>query len=173
MKNVAPVRKELGVRTLFNILGPLTNPAGPRSGLIGCAFGDLAEVVAGLHENFDPDVLDDIIATTEKVRLTEIRKVVKIVPASDDGPAVVVDEDGQPVPGVTIKYPETTAKVVAMPGARTMETGKMPSTRKQAASVAPETSTVWPLERSDAYTASGMLSPARSDPLRCDSKNSE
>ena len=28
MKNVAPVRREMGIRTIFNILGPLTNPAG-------------------------------------------------------------------------------------------------------------------------------------------------
>ncbi len=35
MKNVAPIRKELGVRTIFNILGPLTNPARPKYQLIG------------------------------------------------------------------------------------------------------------------------------------------
>jgi anthranilate phosphoribosyltransferase len=35
MKNVAPIRKELGVRTIFNLLGPLTNPAGAQSQLIG------------------------------------------------------------------------------------------------------------------------------------------
>lgn len=40
------VRRELGVPTVFNILGPLTNPAWPRAGLIGCAFGNLAEVMA-------------------------------------------------------------------------------------------------------------------------------
>lgn len=35
MKNVAPIRKELGIRTIFNILGPLTNPARPNYQLIG------------------------------------------------------------------------------------------------------------------------------------------
>ncbi|MGC8766440.1 MAG: bifunctional anthranilate synthase component II/anthranilate phosphoribosyltransferase [Brevinematia bacterium] len=35
MKNVAPIRKELGIRTIFNILGPLTNPARPTYQLIG------------------------------------------------------------------------------------------------------------------------------------------
>ncbi|GAA3037850.1 anthranilate phosphoribosyltransferase [Gordonia defluvii] len=41
-----PPRKELGVPTVFNVLGPLTNPAQPRAGLIGCAFADLAPVLA-------------------------------------------------------------------------------------------------------------------------------
>jgi len=43
MKHVAPVRRELGVRTIFNILGPLTNPAGATSQLLGVARPDLAE----------------------------------------------------------------------------------------------------------------------------------
>ncbi len=41
MKNVAPVRKEMGVRTLFNILGPLTNPAGAPNQLLGVFHPDL------------------------------------------------------------------------------------------------------------------------------------
>lgn len=47
-KYAGPPRREIGVPTVFNLLGPLTNPAGPRAGLIGCAFGDLAEVMAGV-----------------------------------------------------------------------------------------------------------------------------
>ncbi|HIH19302.1 TPA: anthranilate phosphoribosyltransferase [Candidatus Micrarchaeota archaeon] len=35
MKNVAPIRRELGIRTVFNILGPLTNPAGAHAQLLG------------------------------------------------------------------------------------------------------------------------------------------
>ncbi len=45
MKNVAPVRKELGVRTIFNILGPLTNPAGAPNILLGVFHPDLV----GIH----------------------------------------------------------------------------------------------------------------------------
>src|SRR5690606_13334108 len=44
MKNVAPVRKEMGVRTLFNILGPLTNPAGAPNTLMGVFHPDLVGI---------------------------------------------------------------------------------------------------------------------------------
>ena len=45
MKNVAPVRRELGVRTLFNILGPLTNPAGAPNILLGVFHPDLVGIL--------------------------------------------------------------------------------------------------------------------------------
>jgi anthranilate phosphoribosyltransferase len=44
MKNIAPVRRELGVRTIFNILGPLTNPAGAPNQLQGVFHEDLVGI---------------------------------------------------------------------------------------------------------------------------------
>lgn len=44
MKHVAPVRREMGVRTLFNILGPLTNPAGAPNTLMGVFHPDLVGI---------------------------------------------------------------------------------------------------------------------------------
>jgi anthranilate phosphoribosyltransferase len=44
MKNVAPVRKELGIRTIFNILGPLTNPADAPNILMGVFHPDLVGI---------------------------------------------------------------------------------------------------------------------------------
>ena len=44
MKNVGPVRRELGVRTIFNILGPLTNPAGAPNILMGVFHPDLVGI---------------------------------------------------------------------------------------------------------------------------------
>ena len=44
MKHVAPIRKELGVRTIFNILGPLTNPAGAKNQMMGVFHRDLVGI---------------------------------------------------------------------------------------------------------------------------------
>jgi anthranilate phosphoribosyltransferase len=46
MRHAGPVRRELGVPTAFNFLGPLTNPARPRAGAIGCADARMAPVMA-------------------------------------------------------------------------------------------------------------------------------
>ena len=46
MKNVAAVRKEMGVRTMFNILGPLTNPAGAGNQVMGVFHPDLVGILA-------------------------------------------------------------------------------------------------------------------------------
>jgi anthranilate phosphoribosyltransferase len=69
MKYVAPVRRELGVRTIFNILGPLVNPAGANMELLGVYDADLIEPMArvlsnlGVHSGmvvFGQDGLDEI-----------------------------------------------------------------------------------------------------------------
>ena len=46
MRHTGPVRRELGIPTAMNVLGPLTNPAQPRAGLVGCADARLAPVLA-------------------------------------------------------------------------------------------------------------------------------
>jgi len=46
MRHAAPVRRELGVRTVFNLLGPLTNPAGARRQLVGVYARELVEPMA-------------------------------------------------------------------------------------------------------------------------------
>ena len=46
MRHAAPVRKELAARTVFNVLGPLTNPAGARAQVVGVYAPDLVETIA-------------------------------------------------------------------------------------------------------------------------------
>jgi len=48
MKNVGPVRRELGVRTIFNVLGPLTNPAAASVQIVGVARPELLEPLAAV-----------------------------------------------------------------------------------------------------------------------------
>jgi len=46
MRHAAPVRRELGTRTIFNVLGPLTNPAGARAGVFGVYSAALVRTIA-------------------------------------------------------------------------------------------------------------------------------
>ena len=59
MKVVAPVRREMGVRTLFNILGPLTNPAGAPSILMGVFHPDLVGIQARVLQELCVGANDD------------------------------------------------------------------------------------------------------------------
>ncbi|PEG34617.1 anthranilate phosphoribosyltransferase [Mycolicibacterium duvalii] len=71
-RHAGAVRREIGVPTVFNLLGPLTNPATPRAGLIGCAWADLSEVMAGVFAArgssalvvHGDDGLDELTTTT-------------------------------------------------------------------------------------------------------------
>jgi anthranilate phosphoribosyltransferase len=72
MKNVAPIRKELGRETIFNVLGPLTNPANATHQIMGVYNRDLLEPMAGVLKNLGlkkamvvhgADGLDEITTT--------------------------------------------------------------------------------------------------------------
>lgn len=53
MKNVGPIRKELAVKTFFNMLGPMVNPAFPKNQLVGVFNLELARMYAYLYQNTD------------------------------------------------------------------------------------------------------------------------
>jgi anthranilate phosphoribosyltransferase len=81
MKYVAPVRRELGIRTVFNILGPLSNPAGANMELMGVYDADLVEPLAQVMAKlgvtrgmvvYGTDSLDEISAVAP-TKVCEIR----------------------------------------------------------------------------------------------------
>lgn len=81
MKYVAPVRRELGIRTVFNILGPLTNPAGANKELMGVYDGELVEPLAKVLLNlgvknamvvYGQDGLDEI-SVSSATSVCEVR----------------------------------------------------------------------------------------------------
>jgi len=53
MKNVAPVRKDLGVKTFFNMLGPMVNPCSPRNQMVGVYSLELARIYTYLYQQTD------------------------------------------------------------------------------------------------------------------------
>ena len=81
MKNAAPIRKALGYRTVFNILGPLTNPAHTKKILLGCYSKELCPVIAMVAREVGienalivtgSDGLDEV-TLTGKTYVTELR----------------------------------------------------------------------------------------------------
>ncbi len=82
MKHVAATRRQIRIRTLFNLLGPLTNPAGAAAQLIGVYDGALVEVVATVlselccHRAFVVHGMDglDEISTTAETKISEVRE---------------------------------------------------------------------------------------------------
>jgi anthranilate phosphoribosyltransferase len=82
MKYVAPARKQMGIRTVFNMLGPLTNPAGATAQVIGVYAGYLTELLAEVLGALGTrralvvhgaDGLDEISVTSES-KITEMRQ---------------------------------------------------------------------------------------------------
>ena len=74
MKYAIGPRREIGIRTIFNILGPLTNPAGAKAQVLGVYAGQLTETLAGVLRNLGSqhafvvhgmDGLDEITLTSE------------------------------------------------------------------------------------------------------------
>ena len=116
MKHVMPVRRELKLRTIFNILGPLTNPAGASGQVIGVFSPALTELFAEVLKNLGTrrafivhgqDGLDEITCT-ETTRVTELRD--GIIKTYELYPEMLVGQtfDAEDLAGGD---PETNAKI--------------------------------------------------------------
>jgi anthranilate phosphoribosyltransferase len=79
MKHAAPVRKELAARTVFNVLGPLTNPAGARAQVVGVYSADLVRTIA------------DVLATLGAKRAFVVHGAAGIDELSPAGPNLVCE----------------------------------------------------------------------------------
>jgi len=90
MKHAAPVRRELATRTIFNVLGPLTNPAGARAGVFGVYAPDVARTVA------------DALAVLDSRRAFVVHGADGIDELSPAGPNLVFEVVGGEVHGRVI-----------------------------------------------------------------------
>ena len=99
MKNVAPIRKELGVKTFFNMLGPMVNPAFPKNQLVGVFNLELARMYGYLYQNTDKNytILHGLDGYDE-ISLTGNTKVISnntesILSPDDFGVELIAQED--------------------------------------------------------------------------------
>ncbi len=99
MKNVAPIRKELGVKTFFNMLGPMVNPSFPQNQMVGVFNLELARMYGYLYQTTDKNyaILHDL-AGYDEISLTDRTKMItneedKMVIPSDLGIEQINQED--------------------------------------------------------------------------------
>lgn len=78
MKNVAPIRKELAVKTFFNTLGPMVNPAFPKNQMVGVYNLELARMYAYLYQNTDKNyAIVHALDGYDEISLTSDAKVIR------------------------------------------------------------------------------------------------
>lgn len=77
MKNVAPIRRELGVKTFFNMLGPMVNPSFPKNQMVGVFNLEMARMYGYLYQNTDKNyaILHDL-AGYDEISLTGNTKII-------------------------------------------------------------------------------------------------
>lgn len=77
MKTVAPIRRELGVKTFFNMLGPMVNPSFPKNQIVGVFSLELARMYGYLYQTTDKDfaIIHDL-AGYDEISLTDRSKVI-------------------------------------------------------------------------------------------------
>lgn len=77
MKNVAPIRRELGVKTFFNMLGPMVNPSFPKNQMVGVFNLELARMYGYLYQTTDKNyaILHDL-AGYDEISLTDRTKLI-------------------------------------------------------------------------------------------------
>ncbi|MEO6348406.1 MAG: anthranilate phosphoribosyltransferase [Aquaticitalea sp.] len=78
MKNVAPIRKDLGVKTFFNMLGPMVNPAFPKNQMVGVFSLELLRLYGYLYQNTDKNyTIIHALDGYDEISLTGPAKVIK------------------------------------------------------------------------------------------------
>jgi anthranilate phosphoribosyltransferase len=91
MKNVAPIRRELGVKTFFNMLGPMVNPAFPPNQMVGVFNLELARLYSYLYQKTDKNFsIVHALDGYDEISLTGDAKIIsrtdeKIISAADYG----------------------------------------------------------------------------------------
>ncbi|WP_367770946.1 anthranilate phosphoribosyltransferase [Flavobacterium sp. WC2421] len=83
MKNVGPIRKELAVKTFFNMLGPMVNPSFPKNQLVGVFNLELARMYAYLYQN--TDVNFTILHSLDGYDEVSLTSPTKIITSSMEG----------------------------------------------------------------------------------------
>jgi anthranilate phosphoribosyltransferase len=152
MKFAAPVRKELGVRTLFNILGPLTNPAGAKNQVMGVFHPDLVGIQVRVLQRlgsrhvmivYGTDGLDEISISGPsmvgelskgEVREYEIhpsqfglelydRRAIQVSTAEESKQMILAVLENQPGPALNIVLANAGAAIYVAGLAKSLETG--------------------------------------------------